>query len=603
MKNKIKLAIIGSALTIVVFTAVLVISFPGTAYMETKRNNEIGEVVNLSSTAYLANIGTTGKDEAEGHPALESVLNRLIKIYESEGQEAAAEFASRRNIPFKNGQLRVVLNAKPLLSPIANPQLKESGKTRERQAAINQAVSLVKTRIELLGGRVEKTYRYLVRCSIGIDAINELAGIPLVKSVRHPYKLHLHATSEGVQKTGANEYHDLAAFKSPGVKVCVLDVGFKDYQDLLGTELPESVTTRSFTEEGDIEADEVHGTACAEIVHDMAPDAELYLANIYWDADLIDAVQWIVEQEVDIISYSLGSYFGAGDGTGLENLLAEWAYQYGVTWVTSTGNSADDHWSGTWNDPDNDGWHNFSGEDEILSFTVPAELAAEYGIDAYLKWNDWGTWDNYYGYSGSDQDFDLYLYRKIGGQWQLIDTSENRQPQFQWPWESIEGWYVDFDAEWGIAIRKNQASKNVFFDLYIPVHTTGTLEYNVPGGSLTIPADSPYITAVGAVDAVGDFYHFYSSQGPTMDGRIKPDISAPSLVSTSVTTYGSRDAGDGFAGTSAACPHVAGAIALLKGKTPFTLDEILTILYSRAIDMGDPGKDNKFGWGRLNLRR
>jgi subtilisin family serine protease len=108
---------------------------------------------------------------------------------------------------------------------------------------------------------------------------------------------------------------------------------------------------------------------------------------------------------------------------------------------------------------------------------------------------------------------------------------------------------------------------------------------------------------VGAVDAVGDFYHFYSSQGPTMDGRIKPDISAPSLVSTSVTTYGSRDAGDGFAGTSAACPHVAGAIALLKGKTPFTLDEILAILYSRAIDMGDPGKDNKFGWGRLNLRR
>jgi subtilisin family serine protease len=107
---------------------------------------------------------------------------------------------------------------------------------------------------------------------------------------------------------------------------------------------------------------------------------------------------------------------------------------------------------------------------------------------------------------------------------------------------------------------------------------------------------------VGAVDAVGDFYHYYSSLGPTSDGRIKPDISAPSWVSTSDTTYGSRDV-DGFAGTSAACPHVAGAIALLKGKTPFTVFEIMDILYSRAIDMGDPGKDNKFGWGRLNLRR
>ena len=42
---------------------------------------------------------------------------------------------------------------------------------------------------------------------------------------------------------------------------------------------------------------------------------------------------------------------------------------------------------------------------------------------------------------------------------------------------------------------------------------------------------------------------------------------------------------------------------LLKGKTPFSLAEIKSILYSRAIDMGEPGMDNIFGWGRLNLRR
>jgi hypothetical protein len=48
---------------------------------------------------------------------------------------------------------------------------------------------------------------------------------------------------------------------------------------------------------------------------------------------------------------------------------------------------------------------------------------------------------------------------------------------------------------------------------------------------------------------------------------------------------------------------MAGAIALLKGKTPFTVFEILDILYSRAVDLGDPGMDNIFGRGRLNLRR
>ncbi|MFC2141029.1 hypothetical protein ACFLQP_01895 [Acidobacteriota bacterium] len=57
MKNKIKLTLLGTALTIVVFTAALVISFPGTAYVETKKDNKIGEVVNLSSTAHLANRG------------------------------------------------------------------------------------------------------------------------------------------------------------------------------------------------------------------------------------------------------------------------------------------------------------------------------------------------------------------------------------------------------------------------------------------------------------------------------------------------------------------------------------------------------------------
>jgi hypothetical protein len=283
MKNKIKLTLIGAALTIVVFTAALGILFPGTAYLDTKKNNQTGEVVNLSSMDHPADANTTGENEEPGHPAIESVLNRLIKIYESEGQEAAAEFASRRNIPFKDGQLRVVLNARPFFAPGGNMQFEEARKIRDHQAAISQAVSLVRTEIERLGGRVEKTRHYLVQCSIDIHSLKQLAGIRLVQSVRRPLKLHLHATSEGVQKTGAHEYHDLTAFKSPGVKVCVLDVGFKDYQDLLGTELPESVTTRSFTDEGDIEADEVHGTACAEIVHDMAPDAELYLANIYWD--------------------------------------------------------------------------------------------------------------------------------------------------------------------------------------------------------------------------------------------------------------------------------------------------------------------------------
>jgi hypothetical protein len=52
MKKKIKLTLLGVVLTIVVFTAGPVISFPGTAYMETKKDNQIRGVVNLSSMAH-----------------------------------------------------------------------------------------------------------------------------------------------------------------------------------------------------------------------------------------------------------------------------------------------------------------------------------------------------------------------------------------------------------------------------------------------------------------------------------------------------------------------------------------------------------------------
>ncbi|NIM11398.1 MAG: S8 family serine peptidase [Candidatus Aminicenantes bacterium] len=601
-KNITKLTIIGLTILFLAASIVVVIGFPGTAHVEAKAGTEtaVQTIVNLPPMQ----IKTTHEGE-EGDLKIESVLNRLLKIYRNEGEKAAGEFAALRKIPIKDNDVKVVLDVQPHFSASERqgqiPRWKESAKTRE--IAIKQAASRVRSRIEGLGGQVEKSYNYMIRCNIDIQSLRELAQIPQVRSIRLPIKPHLHVISEGVQLSGANLYHDLPPFKSGGVKVCVLDAGFKHYQDLLGVELPETVTVRSFTDSGDIEADEVHGTACAEIVHDMAPDAELYLANIYWDSDVQDAVNWAIQQEVDIISYSLGSYWGAGDGTGYMDFFARQAKNAGILWATSAGNSANDHWSGTFNDPDEDGWHNFSGDDEILDFYVPAQMGIDWGVEATLKWYDWGTWNDQTGYSGSHQDYDLYLYvwDADTNQWEEVEKSENRQPWYKWPFEYTNLWYSMDDTYWGVAIRKNQATKNVFFDLYIPTHSKGTLEYLVPEGSITYPADSPNIIAVGAIDAVEGFYHYYSSQGPTIDGRIKPDIAAPSWVSTSGYAYGPRLT-EGFAGTSAACPHVAGAIALLKGKTPFTLDQILQIIYARAIDMTYPGPDNITGWGQLNLR-
>ena len=60
-----------------------------------------------------------------------------------------------------------------------------------------------------------------------------------------------------------------------------------------------------------------HGVAVAEIVHQAAPDAELYLATVLTTADLLAAVEWFASQGVTVINRSETSELdGPGDGTG-----------------------------------------------------------------------------------------------------------------------------------------------------------------------------------------------------------------------------------------------------------------------------------------------
>ncbi|MSX55109.1 MAG: hypothetical protein F2772_06225, partial [Actinobacteria bacterium] len=76
-----------------------------------------------------------------------------------------------------------------------------------------------------------------------------------------------------------------------------------------------------------------HGVAVAEIVKDMAPGAQLYLATASTVSDLRAAIDWFAANGVTILTRSLGAaYDGPGDGTGPLDAVVDYAVEKGITW-------------------------------------------------------------------------------------------------------------------------------------------------------------------------------------------------------------------------------------------------------------------------------
>jgi hypothetical protein len=508
------------------------------------------------------------------NPKLDFALQRMTDIYAAEGIEKVREYAAQHKIDMKGDYIRVIAEA-------------DSGGLGS--AGLQARVSIICGEIEALGGQVETSYENLIQHLAHPGAIQAISQLPTVRFLRLPLKpFPMILTSEGVAKTGAGTWQAVTPYRTTEkVKVCILDLGFKGYMSLLGTELPSSVTVKSFRADNDIEGGEVHGAACAEIVRDMAPDADLYLVNFNTEVEHHQAVDWIIDQGVKVISYSIG-WTNAGDGKGTGPICddVKKASDAGIIWCNSAGNEAERHWEGIFSDSDADNWMNFSGSDQHLM---------TYGSKCYasMNWDDWGTW-NGSSYSGSNNDYNLYLYYWSGGIWHLIDSSTGSQNGNDWPTEFVGAW-ASVPLYWALYIYKHSGTRNCKLEIFIS--GSYPTEYNVPAGSISIPADSPYAVTVGATDCITDALHSYSSRGPTHDGRVKPDFTAPSGVTTQ--TYGDRN----FYGTSAAAPHMAGAFGLISGKAPFSVSQIKAILEGRALDFGTSGKDNLYGIGRLKLTK
>jgi hypothetical protein len=487
---------------------------------------------------------------SEHHPKIESALLRSFSDL------TPGPFPKGEGLGERSGKVRVII---------------------ESERPLDEAL------LQSFGAQIEARAGTLYRVRVPREHLRALADIPGILFIRRPrlFTALGPRTTEGVLPTGALLLQS-AGWRGQNVKIAIIDLGFAGLSRALDSKVIKReviVDTQDYTGEG-LEVGTSHGTGVAEIVHSMAPQAWLYLKKVADEIDLSNAVDDAIAQGVQIINYSVGvANANFGDGTGIVAAIADRARAHGILWVNAAGNHAQSHWMGPFSDRNFNNWLEFApGREELL---IKVDFPGS--IQLYLTWDDWPR---------TAQDFDLFLYDAQG---RLVASSQNYQTGFEEPTEQIE--YV----AWAPGVyRARVLARRVFrtnIRLKIFNLSQQPIEPNVPAGSILTPADARGAFAVGAISVRSwkdGPQEPFSSQGPTSDGRIKPDIAGPDGVSSFTLTY--------FSGTSASAPHVAGAAALLLSQHPeWTADQLESALEAQAVDLGEPGKDNIYGAGRLDL--
>ncbi len=449
--------------------------------------------------------------------------------------------------------------------------------------AAGEAATIDTTALAALGVEILAQSKSLMRASVPTASLRAVSELPSVAFVRRPYRPHAQQTlSEGLAHIRAFENHAAGA-QGQGVKVAVIDGGFKG-ADKLSEDLPVRRWYRDYTGEGIYASTSAHGTACAEVIYDVAPAAELYLYKVADEVDLENAKDRCIQNGVAVVNYSATWVnTGFGDGRGLICDIVNDAADHGILWVNAVGNYAQRHYAGFWHDSDADNRHNFAAGDDAVNFFAEVGDA----IRVTLTWDDWPS---------TTADYDLYLYYQDAlGNIREVGKSTDVQGNGGEPVEFLE-YFAGITGTYGISVVRVGEAAPKRLRVWSWHHD---IEYPVSASSLGIPSDARGALSVGAIHHdqwdLGTLAS-YSSRGPTADGRIKPDLVAPAGVATA--SYGA----DGFSGTSAAAPHVAGAAALLKSANPsLTRDELWNALVAATVNLGAPGKDDSTGYGKLVL--
>ncbi len=153
--------------------------------------------------------------------------------------------------------------------------------------------------------------------------------------------------------------------------------------------------------------------------------------------------------------------------------------------------------------------------------------------------------------------------------------------------------YADLDGQTTLSAR---GANHGFDKGMINVVSAGNEGYPWDFGYVTTPADAPGAFTVGAVDSSGNYADF-SSYGPTVDGRVKPDVMAQGRSAAIVNRFGQVDYSNG---TSFSAPIIAGAVASLWQAAPNLKNDVVMQVIRESASLYNTPTDN-MGYGIPNF--
>jgi subtilisin family serine protease len=331
----------------------------------------------------------------------------------------------------------------------------------------------------------------------------------------------------------------------------------------------------------------------------VAPLADLYAVRVFGCTGstnvVVDAIDWAIQHDMQVISMSLGADFGTEDDADAE--ASENAVEAGIVVAAASGNAGSIPY--VTSDPGSgdkaisvaavDSHDSFPGEDLALSPTgnivaldsdgIPASNGT--ALDVVVLPNGSGGVSlgcnpaeyTAAGVSGklvvTKRGICARVARAIFGQQAgaaavaMINTSPG-YPPYEGP--------INSNPDTGIPFTVTIP----FLGIQGPSSASGD-------GAALVAATSATLTTTGIANPTFRQFASFSSAGPrTGDGHLKPNISAPG-VSVFSTAMGTGNQGLFESGTSMATPHVAGSAALaIQAHPHWQADEVTAALVNTA---------------------